>query len=313
MAEYKVPQDVEAEDKLIGPFTFRQFIYLIIAAGGIMVGYGLSRINIVLILVPAPLVLFFLVLALPLKKDQPMETYLTAIIRFWLKPRRRLWDPEGNPINVEITAPKTIEAPLTKDFNGTEAAARLAYLSQLADTRGWASRGLTSASDNLTFNDTVVAEAQSAPDVLDSGSSVSQNLGSMMNESAAAHHESLVETMQQHQTPIPASVAPITAVPGASGIFDDSASSDAATNSSTPTYDPYPSHIHQNVIQPASITQPPASPPEPPKAQASSLETVSPDIMRLATNKDLSISTIAREAQRLREQEESEEVVVSFR
>ena len=31
MATYKVPQDVEAEDKLLGPFTFRQFIYLLIA------------------------------------------------------------------------------------------------------------------------------------------------------------------------------------------------------------------------------------------------------------------------------------------
>ena len=27
MAVYKVPQDVEADDKLIGPFSFRQFIY----------------------------------------------------------------------------------------------------------------------------------------------------------------------------------------------------------------------------------------------------------------------------------------------
>ena len=32
MAVYKVPQDVEADDKLIGPFSFRQFIYLIIVA-----------------------------------------------------------------------------------------------------------------------------------------------------------------------------------------------------------------------------------------------------------------------------------------
>ena len=33
MAEYKVAQDVEADDKLIGPFSFRQFIYLIVVAG----------------------------------------------------------------------------------------------------------------------------------------------------------------------------------------------------------------------------------------------------------------------------------------
>ncbi|MCF0232804.1 MAG: PrgI family protein, partial [Enterococcus sp.] len=35
MAQYKVPQNVEADDKLLGPFSFRQFIYLLVAAGGI--------------------------------------------------------------------------------------------------------------------------------------------------------------------------------------------------------------------------------------------------------------------------------------
>ena len=40
MAVYKVPQDVEADDKLIGPFSFRQFIYLLIVAGAMGLGLG---------------------------------------------------------------------------------------------------------------------------------------------------------------------------------------------------------------------------------------------------------------------------------
>jgi hypothetical protein len=44
MATYKVPQDVEADDKLIGPFSFRQFIYLIIVALAIALAWGLSNI-----------------------------------------------------------------------------------------------------------------------------------------------------------------------------------------------------------------------------------------------------------------------------
>ena len=39
MAQYKVPQDVEAEDKLLGPFTFRQFVYLMIIGG--LIGLGI--------------------------------------------------------------------------------------------------------------------------------------------------------------------------------------------------------------------------------------------------------------------------------
>jgi len=44
MATYKVPQDVEADDKLIGPFSFRQFIYLIIVAGFILIAWGLAQL-----------------------------------------------------------------------------------------------------------------------------------------------------------------------------------------------------------------------------------------------------------------------------
>ena len=47
MAQYKVPQDVEADDKLIGPFSFRQFVYLLIAGGGIALAVGLFQILIV--------------------------------------------------------------------------------------------------------------------------------------------------------------------------------------------------------------------------------------------------------------------------
>ena len=44
MAVYKVAQDVEADDKLLGPFTFRQFIYLIIVALAIALAWGLAQL-----------------------------------------------------------------------------------------------------------------------------------------------------------------------------------------------------------------------------------------------------------------------------
>jgi len=104
MAEYKVPQDVEADDKLLGPFSFRQFIYLIIVALAIAMGWGLSRLFIPLAIIPLPIVIFFGALALPLRKDQPMEVYLAAIVSFYLKPRRRLWKPDGLTELIEVTA-----------------------------------------------------------------------------------------------------------------------------------------------------------------------------------------------------------------
>src|SRR5919202_5980196 len=95
MAVYKVPQDVEADDKLIGPFSFRQFIYIIIAVIAIALAWGLAQIFIGLALIPLPIVVLFGTLALPLRKDQPMEIYLAAVVSFYLKPRKRLWQPDG--------------------------------------------------------------------------------------------------------------------------------------------------------------------------------------------------------------------------
>ena len=91
MSVYKVPQDVEAEDKLLGPFSFRQFIFLIIAVVSLGAAYILARILLPLGLIPVPIALFFGALALPLRKDQPMEVYLAAVISFMLKPKKRLW------------------------------------------------------------------------------------------------------------------------------------------------------------------------------------------------------------------------------
>ena len=61
MAQYKVPQDVEAEDKLLGPFTFRQFIYLLIAFALAGVAFLLFKIFPVLVIIPVPFIIFLMI------------------------------------------------------------------------------------------------------------------------------------------------------------------------------------------------------------------------------------------------------------
>ena len=80
MAQYKVPQDVEADDKLLGPFSFRQFVYLLVCGGLIALAVGLFQIFPLLAIIPVPPILLFAALALPIKKDQPMETYIAALV-----------------------------------------------------------------------------------------------------------------------------------------------------------------------------------------------------------------------------------------
>lgn len=302
MAVYKVPQDVEAEDKLIGPFSFRQFIYLIIAAIAGLVAYALSRIFVGLLIIPIPIIGLFLILALPLRKDQPMETYLAAVIRFYVKPRQRLWVPEGTVSLVSITAPKVIERQLTKGFSGASASQQLSYLADVVDTEGWSTRGV--APGTTTTIDPFVAEAQSAVDVLDENAEVARSFDQRLAQADEARKQSMLQQFQKAaQQPEP-TTATAQSAPTAT----------QADGSAQVSYNPYPSSMHQRILnpsggQPAVVTPAPTpqanntiqKPTEQPSAQ-----TVSPDIIRLANNNDLSISTLAHEAHRLQNDEEVE-------
>lgn len=320
MAVYKVPQDVEAEDKLIGPFSFRQFIYLIVAALGILMAWLLSQIFIGFIIIPMPIIVAFLALALPLRKDQPMETYLIAMIKFFFKPRRRVWDPEGTISLVQVTAARAMDGPQLKGVGGSEAGQRLAYLAQVVDTQGWSTRGAMSANDNLS--DIFVAESSQVEDVLDQSSGVAQAFNQRIAQADDARLEAARQQMQAAAIPVVPTVAqPQTPPePATSGNTiaspQDTPQEQPATGEDTLPidlhYDPYPSSMHQKVIRPAGSTPAPTTTPvTSPAEKQPSAETVSPDIMRLANNNDLSISALAREAQRISSNDE--EVVISLR
>ena len=90
------------------------------------------------------------------------------------------------------------------------------------------------------------------------------------------------------------------------------------TSIPTPTFNPYPDSIKQSVVHPIGqrpVQQPtpqPQQPVNPP--QSTSEKPISPDIISLASNTDLSVETIEREANRIRAKKQAEdEVVISLR
>ncbi|MDB5177172.1 MAG: hypothetical protein JWN75_840 [Candidatus Saccharibacteria bacterium] len=208
MAVYKVPQDVEADDKLIGPFSFRQFIYLIVVAISMAAAWGLSQVFIPLAIIPLPIILFFAVLALPLRKDQPMETYLSAVVSFYfLKSRVRFWQPDGIFSFVTIIPPKDADRILTKNLNEDEATQRLGYLADLVDTHGWAIRGAGVASADTSISNDLYYESQQTPDMMDNSTPAAQALTQKLDDRAAGQRQVAIDSMQA------ASSQPLTSAP----------------------------------------------------------------------------------------------------
>ena len=302
MAQYKVEQDVEAEDKLLGPFSFRQFIYLIIVAAACAVAWGLARIFIALAIIPLPVILLFGALALPLRKDQPMEIYMAALVSFYLKPRKRIWIPDGRESLIQITAPK-VEEINRKDLAQEEVEQRFSYLADIADTGGWSIRHVTpqaQAQVNSAMEPDQYFAAQQTEDPLDDDGSVAHNFDTLISDTNVAQRRYIAEQMRQAATPTAAQqTVPPPQSPNQSSV--------------PPRYSPYPT-IHQSVVQPLGnqtaevqpvpVTQQIANIPSAPTPAATSAEPVSDDIIGLANNSGLSIQTIQQEANRIRQKEQ---------
>lgn len=301
MATYKVPQDVEADDKLIGPFTFRQFLYLVAVALLIALGWGLAQLFMPLAIIVAPFVLFFGALALPLRKDQPMEAYMAAMVSFFLKPHLRLWDADGVETVIEITAPKVAEVIRVKDISRNEAQRRLSYLADIVDTEGWAIRGAGPQNPNSSMIGDVYFEAQQTEDILDSNNTVAHNFSNKLDVDAAKRRQEMIDIAQ-------GKVAP-------AGTIDPRAAANYfATH--TPHVDTPPPTItnfhDDHELQPRPKLPTPQPQPEPEKPASPKPATT--DIINLASNNDLSIETIAREANRIKAKHDlEEEVVISLR
>ena len=242
MAVYKVPQDVEADDKLIGPFSFRQFIYLIIVAISMAGAWGLSRVFIPLAIIPLPIIIFFAALALPLRKDQPMEAYLSAVVSFYfLKSRKRFWQPDGIDSFVTIIPPKDSERILTKSFGEDEASKRLDYLAGLVDSHGWAIRGASGTTGGDTsINQDLYYESQQTPDMMDNSTPAAQALTKQLDEGAATKRQQAITTMQDAAKAAAATDAAAPTAPVVDPASAPAPVADTATPADTPAADDEP-------------------------------------------------------------------------
>lgn len=267
MAEHKVPQDVEADDKLIGPFSFRQFIYLMIAFGGCVMAFFLSQASPVLAIIPAPMVLFFGVLALPLRKDQPMEVYLAALIKYYFGGSRvRIWAADGEEPNVTISAPETIEDPKTKELAADEVSRRLSFLANITDTQGWSTRGFSTSVNQTNLNDDYASAAQDAYDVMDDSNTV--QVDNMLTKSAQDVRSRAMAKMREASqlTNVAPQAAPVYTQPVQPSTLASTPSTSSAGPSNywtTPLQTAQlPNYAYQNTAsyQPQYIPQAPAQP-----------------------------------------------------
>lgn len=304
MAVYKVPQDVEAEDKLLGPLTIKQFVYAIVVfiSGWLTVVVAQNPLTLIFLpLTLTPALFFGFLIFLGIKNSaQPAESYLAAIVRFYFKPRKRIWSQEGVIERVQVTAPKTETKQYTDNLSQTEVTSRLKSLANIMDSRGWA------AKDPRFQANIILPTAPSSDRLLD----INQ-LPAMTQQSDASAQQDIMDE----------SVSPLAAQFDSMIAKTDAAHrQQAVDHMNDPSYNPYPD-MHQHVIDPTG-TKPKKSraksnPKAAPKMENEKSEMKNeppapapdPAITHLVDNAgDLSVQTLAGEAQRLKSLESGEEI-----
>ncbi|MBC7546572.1 PrgI family protein [Candidatus Saccharibacteria bacterium] len=214
MAVYKLIQDIEAEDKILGPLTLRQFIYALITVFFLYLCFVVIKKHVPLLLIVfLPPALFTGFFAAPFGRDQPTEVWAVAKIGFLFKPRKRLWDQSGVKELVTITVPKKIERVYTNGLSQTEVKSRLSALANTIDTRGWAIKNMNvnlytqpgyineDSSDRLVTMSSLPQAVpddgvHAADDMLDeTNNPIAQQFTQMISASSQAHRKELIDKM----------------------------------------------------------------------------------------------------------------------
>lgn len=228
MAVYKVIQDIEAEDKLLGPLTLKQFIFAAIAAGFIFVAFvTVSKTGTLLAAIPfLPFIAVPAILAAPIGKDQPTDIWLAARIRFLIKPRKRIWDQSGIKELVTITVPKHIEKHYTDGLSQTEVQSRLKALAETIDSRGWAVKNvdlnmsLAPAYAGNSYDRLIdpaslpqsvpISDISAADDIMDATSNpVAQHFDQLVKDASIAQRAAAVASMHSVPQNKPSQQTPI--------------------------------------------------------------------------------------------------------
>lgn len=88
---FQVPQFIEIEDKPIGPFTFKQFLYLTGGAGICFLIWVYISFKPLAILLMAPIAIVALALAFYKINNRPFILIMEAAIKYWLGKKLYTW------------------------------------------------------------------------------------------------------------------------------------------------------------------------------------------------------------------------------
>ncbi|MBI3633895.1 MAG: PrgI family protein [Candidatus Vogelbacteria bacterium] len=107
--QFQVPQFIDVEDKIFGPLTFKQFIYILGGAGGTYVIYKIIPNTYLALLAASPVIIFALALSFQQVNGRPFIVMLEAGFRYLIAHKLYLWKKSAPKAKPDGTIEATTE------------------------------------------------------------------------------------------------------------------------------------------------------------------------------------------------------------
>lgn len=137
MPRFKVPQNLDMEDRIIGHLTLSQFGYL--ALGGMLAYFFLIKLPGLLGMILAiPIGILAFALAVIKVQDQPLPKFLNSLFRYVLSPRNRSWkhDPNSQQESL-ISAKKEVKKEVKRTTKKLYSASDINKVADQVDSHGY--------------------------------------------------------------------------------------------------------------------------------------------------------------------------------
>ena len=109
--QYQVPQFIDIEDRLIGPLTLKQLLYLAFAGAILFVFWFLFAFY-VWIIITIPIAALAVAFAFLKINDRPFIYFAMAFLKYFVKPRLYLFSTAPKKTEPEVAKRKPAETPL---------------------------------------------------------------------------------------------------------------------------------------------------------------------------------------------------------
>lgn len=132
--KYQVPQFIEVEDKIFGPLTFKQFIY-VVGGIGLAVILFLFLPKFLAIIISLPIILFAVALAFYKVNNRPFVNMAEAYAKYIITNKLYIWKKEEKQV-IKNTEQRETGRPIEQVFVPKLSESKLKELTWSLDIKG---------------------------------------------------------------------------------------------------------------------------------------------------------------------------------